>query len=361
MVMQMSKGKVSLKDIAKKINTTPATVSRALNNRPGVSEELRNKIIEVANEMGYVPNVMAREIRAEKRNILVLFPVKDYNASFYTDLLWKGYEKGKSEQSMHEVDWYEFYLEGEDLTHSNEIKAEKLQEYINAGVKFDGVIIYQAGYHKQLFSLIEKLDRENVPIIAIHKTMDELKYTSLITDDSYTIGKLAAEMLHKFGKKQKQILLVENSEDALFGKDETSQGFQEEITRLFPDIIIKKIDQFSPDLLDFSTSVLNDENTTGLFATTARAGIFLSKLVEINEWQDRFFLITTVLNYNSKQALKKGVVKCILDNHPEREGVEAVRVLFNILVFNNEPIKEKKIPLRILFESNIDNIDGNYE
>lgn len=33
-----------------------------LNEKPGVSDKLKNKIIDVANDMGYVPNVMAREI-----------------------------------------------------------------------------------------------------------------------------------------------------------------------------------------------------------------------------------------------------------------------------------------------------------
>ena len=357
----MGNNKVSLKDIAKKINTTPATVSRALNNKPGVSEELREQITRVANEMGYIPNVMAREIRADKRNILVLFPNKDYNSRFYTDLLWKGYERAKAEFNMLQVEWFELYLDEEDLTKSNKLKAEKLGEYIASGIEFDGVIIYQAGYYKPLFSAIKKFKENNIPVIAIHKVMEELEYTSLITDDAYRIGKLAAEMLYKFDKNQKQILLVENSEDSFFGKDETSQGFQDEIFRLFPDITIKKIDQFSPDLLDFCSDVLSDENTTGLFGTTARSGIFLSKIVEINKWQDRFFHIITGLNDNSKEALRKGYVKCIIDNHPEREGVEAVRELFNILIYEKEPVKLQKVPLRILFESNLDDIDDNYD
>jgi len=40
-------------DIAKTLNISPATVSLALNNRQGVSTELREKIISLANELGY--------------------------------------------------------------------------------------------------------------------------------------------------------------------------------------------------------------------------------------------------------------------------------------------------------------------
>lgn len=355
----MSNSEVTLKDIAKKANTSVATVSRALNKKPGVSEKLRNKIIGVANDMGYVPNVMAREIRADARNVLVLFPIKDYDSKFYTDLLWEGYQKGKSQYSMYEVNYYELYLDEEDIESSNKLMSKRIQEFIDKGIKFDGLIIYQAGYNELLFSKINKLEEEGIPVIALHKKLEQLKCTSLITDDAYTIGKLAAEMLYKYDKNQKQILLVELSLDEFYGKDETSQGFQDTITKLCPGVIIKKIDQFSPDLLEYSTEILNDKNTTGLFGTTARAGIFLSKLVEMNKWKDRLFLITTGLNEISRQALTNGSVKCIIDNYPEKEGVEAVRELFNIMVFKKNPVKLKKIPLRIFFESNLTSRDEN--
>lgn len=355
----MSKSEVSLKDIAKKANTSVATVSRALNEKPGVSEKLRNKIIDVANDMGYVPNVMAREIRADARNILALFPIKDYDSKFYTDLLWQGYQKGKSEFNMYEVNYYELYLEETDVNRYNELVTKMLQGFIDKGIKFDGLIIYQAGFSDLLFSKINELKEEGIPVIALHKSMEQLKFTSLITDDAYTIGKLAAEMLYKYDKNQKQILLLEFSLDEFNNKDETSQGFQDTITKLCPDVIIKKIDQFSPDLLDYSTNILNDKNTTGLFGTTARTGIFLSKLVEMNNWKDRFFLIATGLNEISKQALTNGSVKCIIDNYPEKEGVEALRELFNIMVYKKDPVKLKKVPMRIVFESNLASIDEN--
>ena len=52
--------KVTIKDIATLLNTSPHTVSKALNNKPGVSEELRQKIKHVAQELNYVPNILGR-------------------------------------------------------------------------------------------------------------------------------------------------------------------------------------------------------------------------------------------------------------------------------------------------------------
>ncbi len=50
----------TLRDIAKYLNISTATVSRALNDKPGVSDEVRQQVLRAASEMNYVPNVAAQ-------------------------------------------------------------------------------------------------------------------------------------------------------------------------------------------------------------------------------------------------------------------------------------------------------------
>lgn len=74
---------VTLIDIAKVCNTSNVTVSKALADKSGVSDELREKIKQVAEEMGYVT---ARSGASKKKsNIGVLIPAKfiNPNGSFY--------------------------------------------------------------------------------------------------------------------------------------------------------------------------------------------------------------------------------------------------------------------------------------
>ena len=66
---------VTIKDIARKIGINFSSVSRALNNKPGVSSSTRALVIKTANEMGYYPNIHARGlVRKETRTIGVLIP-----------------------------------------------------------------------------------------------------------------------------------------------------------------------------------------------------------------------------------------------------------------------------------------------
>jgi DNA-binding LacI/PurR family transcriptional regulator len=58
----------TINDIAHICNVSAATVSRALNNKPGVGESLRKEIIECARMHEYVPNSTARFLRSKRHN-----------------------------------------------------------------------------------------------------------------------------------------------------------------------------------------------------------------------------------------------------------------------------------------------------
>lgn len=49
-----------VEDIAKALGVSNATVSRALNDRPGVGSALREQILDKAHELNYTPNMTAR-------------------------------------------------------------------------------------------------------------------------------------------------------------------------------------------------------------------------------------------------------------------------------------------------------------
>lgn len=55
---------VILKDIAEKLNVSISTVSKAINHRPGISDEIRAKILQTIEEMGYQSSV-----RTERLNV----------------------------------------------------------------------------------------------------------------------------------------------------------------------------------------------------------------------------------------------------------------------------------------------------
>ena len=54
---------VTLKDIAQKLNISRSTVSKALSGRSDVSKKTREKVLILAKELNYVPNLTAVNLR----------------------------------------------------------------------------------------------------------------------------------------------------------------------------------------------------------------------------------------------------------------------------------------------------------
>jgi LacI family transcriptional regulator len=61
---------VTLKDIAQRAGVTSATVSMVINNKPNISEETRRKVLKIAKELNYYPNVIARGLATSRSNAI---------------------------------------------------------------------------------------------------------------------------------------------------------------------------------------------------------------------------------------------------------------------------------------------------
>lgn len=84
-----------IKDIAAVVGVSPATVSRALTGTGLVAEPTLTRVREAAAELGYRPNVSARNLRTQ-RSMAVLMVVRDIGNPFYLEIL-KGVEAAARE------------------------------------------------------------------------------------------------------------------------------------------------------------------------------------------------------------------------------------------------------------------------
>ncbi len=73
--------RTTIKDIAKKLQLSPATTSLALNSSPLVNNETMQRVKRAAEEMGYRPNAAARSLVLKKSHILGIVIPDITNAS----------------------------------------------------------------------------------------------------------------------------------------------------------------------------------------------------------------------------------------------------------------------------------------
>lgn len=118
---------VTLKDIADRAGVTTATVSMVINNKPNISENTKKKVLAIARELNYHPNVIARGL-ATKRNNAIGVIVPNLASGFimrimegikntlrnanYTVILFDAIGQGVDEQKLFQRVIYEGRVDG---------------------------------------------------------------------------------------------------------------------------------------------------------------------------------------------------------------------------------------------------------
>lgn len=83
-----AKARVTVKDIARELGVSVATVSRAFSNDPNIAEKTRKRVLTKAAEMGYSPNLFARGLITQRSRIAAVF-VANITNPFYPEVVVK--------------------------------------------------------------------------------------------------------------------------------------------------------------------------------------------------------------------------------------------------------------------------------
>lgn len=76
----------TMKDIAKRMNLSVTTVSKVINGHSDISEETKQKVFQTIEEMGYVQNYMAANLRRSKGNMVALV-LSDISTPFFSRVI----------------------------------------------------------------------------------------------------------------------------------------------------------------------------------------------------------------------------------------------------------------------------------
>ena len=77
---------ITIKDIAKKCGVGVSTVSRAINNHPDISDETREKILQVIKENNFVPNSTARSLKCTQTETIAVL-IKGIDNPFFQKMI----------------------------------------------------------------------------------------------------------------------------------------------------------------------------------------------------------------------------------------------------------------------------------
>ena len=183
--VEMENERITLKRIAEEAGVSIGTVDRALNNRAGVNEASKQRVLEVARALGYRPNLFASALsRKSTIRIGVVFPAQP--AAFYREIE-NGIDQAASELADYGVTVEKIRF---DL-HSAEQMQACLRGLIGAG--FDGLAINAAGQAET--EDIDQLVNAGIPVVTFNTDALGSKRLFYIGSNTRESGRMAGELL----------------------------------------------------------------------------------------------------------------------------------------------------------------------
>lgn len=178
---------VTIKDIAKKANLSPSTVSRALNDNPVINEETRERVKKIAEEMGYERNELARGLVKGGIGAIGLI-IPDITNPFFAEVA-RGVEDAANKRG------YGVILCNTDEDPNKERGYKKLLQR----KRVNGLILTSVTVDDPYMNLTES--PTHLPLVLVSRIWKETDISYIAVDD-YKGAKMAVEYLISLGHRR---------------------------------------------------------------------------------------------------------------------------------------------------------------
>ncbi len=166
----MNNKEITIYDIAEALQVSPATVSRGLNDHPGIRKDTKKKISDMARSMGYRHNKFASNLRSKStKTIGVIVP--RLNSSFMSTVI-AGMEKVAN---LHD---YHLIISQSQESFKQEI--DSVSTMFNS--RIDGMMVSLA-YDTKGTNHFEEVIKKQIPVIFFDRVIEHPDCTSIVIDN----------------------------------------------------------------------------------------------------------------------------------------------------------------------------------
>ncbi len=196
----------TLKELAKLLNISVSTVSKALNDSHEISENTKRRVNELAEKLNYKPNRIAQQLKNNKTKTIGVILPKVINP-FFAEVL-HGIETAATNKDYDII----VCLSNESLQ-----KEKRSLELLSNG-SVDGFIMAVAreSQVKEQTEHIKAAIDSKIPVLMFDRVVNEMNCDKVIVDDFQSVYEATEYLIKK--EHRRHILLVSNIEELSVGK-----------------------------------------------------------------------------------------------------------------------------------------------
>ncbi|MET3112347.1 LacI family transcriptional regulator [Pedobacter sp. CG_S7] len=259
--------KITIKILAKELQLSVSTVSKAIKDSHEISNETKLRVTEMVKKLNYIPNAYAGSLGSRNsKTIGVVIP--EVVDSFFA-LAINGIESIAQKNGYHVLIY---------LTHESFEKEKTILKDFESG-RVDGVLMSVSRETTQ-HDHIDDLLKTGVPLVFFDRTFDEIETTQITTND-YESAYLATEHLIKNGCKKILFLSFSN---ILSITSKRLRGYQDALVAhnlaLSEDNIIPFYKESKIDYLNLRSKLESPGSADGIIASVEKLAIPIYQVCE---------------------------------------------------------------------------------
>lgn len=340
----MEQKRVTIKDIAARLGVSYGVINKALTGKSGISNEMKEKILTTAKEMGYRVNKVAQSMA---RNTIVIGVIVPSHDKDYFSFLQKGLDKEFERLADYNVQCRHYPV-------ANTYSAADTVKALRACIadKVHGILLCEY-FPTGLEKIFEELEEKQIPTVLIGDTESTgNRYLCSIQVDAYRSGQMAAEMLGLCAKKGANVAIFVGNKGHVEHMQKI-RGFTDCLEKyaLNPVGVYETYDDETIALQLFKKISEGHMELDGLYVATST---FASIGERLKETRPDLTVICTDVDRAVAECLEAGVVQASLFQDLERQGLTAVRILYEHIAEQKTPPKTVYITPQLVVKSNLD-------
>jgi len=306
--------------IAEMANVSIGTVDRALHGRGGIKESTRQRILQVARQIGYTPNLAARTLSVAKASarVGVCMPREIH---FFYDQLWSGVL-----DEARRVGQLGIQFLSRPVHALGEGDTEAFKELVQSGV--DGIIL-TAGNPKALTPLINEAEEKGIRVVCVSTDAPESRRSTIVCVEPSLNGSLAGEFMGKLVPRGSKVAVVAGMLTAEDHRKKTD-GFSEVFPRhCLGGRVVSVIEGHEDEDESFQKTfdlLRRVPNLAGLYVNTVNC-LPVCRALGARGLAGKVKLITTDLFAEMAHYFQKGTITASIYQQPHRQGQIAVRLM----------------------------------
>ena len=324
--------KVTIKKIAEIAGVHPATVDKVLHNRPGVSDEVRERVRKLIDELGYKPNPAGRVLQKQGKEFIIAAVLVKVDALPYIK---EGIEKGIREQTGLDITVH-WYL-------SSYSDAGQQAQFIDKAVeeKADGIILSPI-HSNRVREAINRAAAAGIPLVNTNSDIDGTQRLCYVGQDGRRASRVAGRTMGNLLGGSGRIAIISSavaSENNSYHVKVREEGFCNFLRETFPAVeIVASVESFEdPEITYRETYNLLKKNPDldGLYITCGGVGQVGRAIRDCG--RENIKALSFEKYPEILDLMQEDIIDCTIDSELERQGEIPVQIIMDELVLKKHP------------------------